>query len=59
MAIQTLPTKTIPLKNIHPQKSNIDTTNDGLENVSAFKLGYFGYSIYADFGGGKELNKTW
>ena len=52
MAIQTLPTKTIPLKNIHPQKSNIDTTNDGLENVSAFKLGYFGYSIYADFRGG-------
>ena len=26
-----------------PPKSNIDTKNDGLENVSRFKHGYFGY----------------
>ena len=26
-----------------PPKSNIDTKNDGLENVSPFKHGYFGY----------------
>ena len=25
------------------RKSNIDTKNDGLENVSPFKHGYFGY----------------
>ena len=26
-----------------PPKSNIDTKNDGLENASPFKHGYFGY----------------
>ena len=31
------------LKNIAPAKSNIDTKNDCLENVSSFKHGYFGY----------------
>ena len=29
-----------------PPISNIDTKNDGVENVSPFKHGYFGYSIY-------------
>ena len=26
-----------------PPKINIDTKNDGLENVSPFRYGYFGY----------------
>ncbi len=30
-------------KKTTPPKSNIDTKNDGLENVSPFKHGYFGY----------------
>ena len=30
-------------RRIHPQKSNTDTNNDGLEHVSPFKHGYFGY----------------
>ena len=27
-----------------PSKSNVDTKNDGLQNVSPFKPGYFGVS---------------
>ena len=30
-------------QNIPPPKSKIDTKNDGLENVSPFKHGYFAY----------------
>ena len=32
----------VTLEEHTPQKTNIDTTNDGLENVSPFKHGYFG-----------------
>ena len=28
--------------NLHPPKTNIDTQNDGLENLPPFKHGYFG-----------------
>ena len=33
-----------------PPKSNIDTTNDGLENVSPFKHGNFGYLCWISGG---------
>ena len=33
----------ITLSKITPPKSNIDTKNDGFENESPFKHGYFGY----------------
>ena len=36
-------------------KSNIDTKNDGLENVSPFKHGNFGY-LYVRFRGGIRSN---
>ena len=38
-----------------PQKFNIDTKNDGLENASPFKYGNFRYCIYVSFQGGKSV----
>ena len=39
-----MPPYTVPwrLKFFDPLKTNIDTKNDGLEDVSPFKHGYFG-----------------